>query len=207
MSQLSHRYPFIAIVGLFVSTWGGSALPQSQGDSAPSVAEAARRARDQKKTSGKPVRTLTNDNLQPAPPAARNQDSASSAPATAEETADQAKGEASAKPVAPASDDKAWKKKADSVEELKRLKKDLARSENELDVLRRKSALDSDSYYSEVDFASDKDGKAALDAEAQQIVDKQQAVAALKEKIAELEALVGEGEPPPAAPDKDNPPN
>ena len=206
MSLLSHRYPCIAIVGLLLSTWGGSALAQSQGDSAPSVAEAARRAREQKKTSGKPVRTLTNDNLEPAPPAAANQASASSAPATAE-TADQAKGEASAKPVVPASDDQAEKKKADSVEELKRLKKDLARSENELDILRRKSALDSDSYYSEVDFASDKDGKAALDAEAQQIVDKQQAVAALKEKIAELEAVVGEPEPPPAAPDKDHPPN
>ena len=207
MSHLSHRYPFIAIAGLLLSAWGGSALAQSQSDSAPSVAEAARRAREQKKTSAKPVRTLTNDNLEPAPPAATNQAGASSAPVTAEETPDQAKGEASAKPVAPDSDDKAEKKKADSAEELKRLKKDLARSENELDVLKRKSVLDSDSYYSEVDFASDKDGKAALDAEAQQIVDKQQAVAALKEKIAELQAIVGEPEPPPAAPDKDNPPN
>ena len=204
MSHLSHRYPFIAIAGLLLSTWCGSALAQSQGDSAPSVAEAARRAREQKKTSAKPVRTLTNDNLEPAPPAAANQAGASSAPAAAEETPDQPKGEAAAKPVDPDSDEKAEKKKADSADELRRLKKDLARSANELDVLQRKAALDSDSYYSQVDFASDKDGKAALDAQAQQIVDKQQAVAALKEKIAQLEAIVGEPAPPPAAPDKDN---
>jgi hypothetical protein len=72
--------------------------------------------------------------------------------------------------------------------------------------------LDSDSYYSKTDFASDKEGQANLDAEAQQISDKKQAVDELKARVAELQALVGDTtENAPDQSDKsdttDNPPS
>jgi hypothetical protein len=204
MSRQSHRYAILAIAGLLLTAGCTTVFAQSQGDNTESVAEAARRAREQKKTAAKPVRTLTNDNLEPLPPVA-NAANAPATPAVAEENPAQANGEADAKPVTSASDDKSEQKKAESEEKLKRLKKELAESEGELDVLQRKAVLDNDSYYSKVDFASDKDGKAALDAEAQQIVDKKQAVEALKAKIAELEAIVGTPATAPA--DKENPPS
>jgi multidrug resistance efflux pump len=87
---------------------------------------------------------------------------------------------------------------------LEHAKKELAQAEHELDVTQRKAALDSDAYYSKPDFANDKDGKANLDAEAQQISEKKQAVETLKARVAELQALVGEA--PSLEPDK-NPPN
>jgi hypothetical protein len=201
MSRQCHRYAILAFAGLLLTAGCTTAFAQSQSDNTESVAEAARRAREQKKTAGKPVRTLTNDNLEPLSPAAN----AANAPAAAEEAPAQANGETDAKPATPASDDKSEQKKAESEEKLKRLKKELAQSEAELDVLQRKAILDNDSYYSKVDFASDKDGKAALDAEAQQIVDKKQAVETLKTKIAELEAIVCTPAPAPA--DKENPPS
>ncbi len=71
-------------------------------------------------------------------------------------------------------------------------KKLLATALSELDIMQRKAALDSDSYYSKTDYESDKEGKANLDAEAQQISEKKQAVDELKARVAELQALVGD---------------
>jgi hypothetical protein len=58
--------------------------------------------------------------------------------------------------------------------------------------MERKAVLDSDSYYSKTDYASDKGGKANLDAAAQQIGDKKQAADELKARVAELQAMVGD---------------
>src|SRR4030095_7042156 len=67
----------------------GMATAQSQGDNT-SVADAARRAREQTKKAAKPTRTLTNDDLPAAPPASPQ---SASAPTGAAEDAkpDQAK--------------------------------------------------------------------------------------------------------------------
>jgi len=71
-------------------------------------------------------------------------------------------------------------------------KKQLAQLLSELDIMERKAVLDSDSYYSKTDYASDKEGKANLDAEAQQISDKKQSVDELKARVAELQDMVGD---------------
>ena len=47
---------------LLATGFAGSAFAQSS-DPAPSVAEAAKRAREQKKNAAKPIRTLTDDDL------------------------------------------------------------------------------------------------------------------------------------------------
>jgi hypothetical protein len=188
---------------VFLTGLSGAALAQSQNDSAPSVAEAARRAREQKKTAAKPVRTLTNDDLPAAPVSGANAAEAQVNTAKAEDNA-AATSDTNQAQAAPVNDEKTKEKNAENAAALEHAKKELAQAEHELDVTQRKAALDSDAYYSKPDFANDKDGKANLDAEAQQISDKKQAVEALKARVAELQALVGEA--PSLEPDK-NPPN
>jgi hypothetical protein len=206
--MLKQRCPYLlvhlAMAGLFLGGFAFSVSARSQDSSAQSVAEAARRAREQKKRA-KPVRTLTNEDIPPAPPPI-------SKPAEAQ--TDSQKSEENAAPPAtadtksavkvPANDEEAKQKHAENVAALERAKKELAFAERELNVLQRKAALNSEAYYSKPNFANDKEGKENLDAEAQQINDKQQAVDALKARVAELQALVGEPENP--EPDK-NPPN
>jgi hypothetical protein len=181
----------------------GSASAQSQSDNS-SVADAARRAREQKKNAPKPARTLTNDDLPAAPPAGRS----AAAPAGGTESAapDQAntESEAGAPAKAPGAGETAapaagaQKKKAEIEAALKRAKAELAQAQSELDVLQRKSALDSDSFYSQTDYSHDSDGKARLDADAQQVNDKKSQVDELKSKVAALQAELGEA----AEPDK-----
>ena len=198
-----YRFVTFLIACVFLTGLSGAALAQSQDDSAPSVAEAARRARDQKKTAAKPVRTLTNDDLPAARVSGANAAEAQINPAKAEDNA-AATSDASQAQAAPVNDEKTREQNAENAAALEHAKKELAQAEHELDVTQRKAALDSDAYYSKTDFANDKDGKANLDAEAQQISDKKQAVEALKARVAELQALVGEA--PSLEPDK-NPPN
>ena len=56
-------------VALTATLFSYPARAQSQDQQAPSVAEAARRAREQKKKSEKPARVISDDNLKPAPAA------------------------------------------------------------------------------------------------------------------------------------------
>jgi hypothetical protein len=186
-----------------LSLMPGSASAQSQSDNS-SVADAARRAREQKKKAPKPARILTNDDL-PATPAAA-QPSAASAGGTESAAPDQAntesetgtpaKAPAAAETAAPVAS--AQKKKTEIEAALKRAQAELAQVQSELDVLQRKSALDRDSFYSQTDYAHDADGKARLDANAQQVNDKKSQVDELKSKVAALQAELGKA----AEPDK-----
>ena len=155
------------------------------------MAEAARRVREKKKENAKPVRTLTNDDL-PAAPAGDG--TATSTPAAKGEdaVAPAANDDGEKRPPASANDEKAKLRKEYNAAALERAKKQLAQLLSELDIMERKAVLDSDSYYSKTDYASDKEGKANLDAEAQQISDKKQAADELKARVAELQAMVGD---------------
>ena len=184
----------------------GTAAGQSEGpgQSGDSVADAARRAREQKKNA-KPVRTLTNDDLPAAPVPAGE---AKPATASSDQMADQAgkedqskAGEKTEKGTA-ASNEAANEKRAEKKERveaaLRQAKADLAQSDGELQVLQRKQVLDSDSYYSKTDYRDDTAGKATLDQDAQDISDKKNQVEAIKSKIADLTAEFAElsnGEP------------
>ena len=184
-----------------LSFWPFAASAQSQGDNA-SVADAARRAREQKRATSKPVRTLTNDDL----PAAPAQPALPVAAATgAAETPDADQAQASGEGTAPAKAPPAVRpggepdaKRAEREAALKRAKADLAEAQGQLDVLQRKAALDSDTFYSKTGYASDSEGKERLDAEAQQISDKKSQVDDLKAKVVALEAELGQA----AEPDK-----
>jgi hypothetical protein len=174
---------------------------QSQSDNT-SVADAARRARAQRKNAAKPARTLTNDDLPAAPAATAQPATPATSPSEAADD-DQAKSESETSTpgktpasgeAAPASD--SAKKKGEIEAALKRAKGDLAQAQNVLDLLQRKAALDSDSFYAQSDYAHDTDGKARLDANAQQVNDKKSQVEDLKAKVAALLAQLGDSAEP-----------
>ena len=177
---------------------------QSQDNSSQSVAEAARKAKERKKNAPKENHVITEDTLNlraasadasgaPPPgtvlnttPVAPSSDAASGegAPATdANSTA------ARSAETSTSSDDE--KKKAEMAAAVARTKELLAQTQNELDVLKRRLALDSDSFYSNPDYAHDTLGKAKLDDMKQSISDKQISVDDLKRKLTELMEKAG----------------
>ena len=178
------------------------AFAQSQEQQAPSVAEAARLAREQKKKSQKPARVISDDNLKPASEAAPAP-VAAPAPSTegmpapssevstppqtaAPETSQPAEGAASSAPApsAPAPTEK--KESADNAAEISSTKAQLEALQKELDLLQRELPLARDNFYSKPDYAHDSAGKAKLDALVQQLGDKQQDLDAVKAKLAAL---------------------
>jgi glucose/arabinose dehydrogenase len=193
MTKEKNLYPLFVFAAacMLLTGLSNSTCAQSQSDSAPSVAEAARRAREKKKENAKPVRTLTNDDL-PAGDAVTGTATPTPAAKGEDAVAPAANDDGEKKPPASANDEKAKMRKEYNAAALERAKKQLAQLLSELDIMERKAVLDSDSYYSKTDYASDKDGKANLDAEAQQISDKKQAADELKARVAELQAIVGD---------------
>jgi uncharacterized coiled-coil protein SlyX len=168
------------------------ARAQSQDQETPSVAEAARRAREQKKKSEKPARVISDDNLKTAAaaPATPPAQSPELAPQTQPVAAPPAPPEA-AVPTAPATTpaEAAPKEKKDSAAksaEAASMKAQVEALEKELDLLKRELPLERDNYYSKPDYQRDTAGKAKLDALQQQLTDKQQDLDALKTRLAAL---------------------
>lgn len=160
----------------------------AQSDQGQSVAEAARKAREQKKTAAKPSTVITNDTLQPATPATVQNATAATermpgAEATgtpaADATADAAKTAQTAKGP---SEEEIAKKKA----EIAALKQEITDMAKEVDVQQRALALANESFYSRPDFSKDPDGKAKLDAMQSDLAQKKDELAQLKAKLKEL---------------------
>jgi len=133
-------------------------------DPAPSVAEAARRAREKKKENAKPVRTLTNDDSAGGPCGGRGHRTATPAPA--------AKGEDA---VAPAANEDGEKKSPAAGDRPKKLscakskcsrpgtsEKATGSASQRIGHNGAQSCAGYDSYYSKTDYANDKEGKANL---------------------------------------------
>jgi hypothetical protein len=161
---------------------------RAQSDQGQSVAEAARKAREQKKTAAKPSTVITNDTLKPATPATVQNATAATermpgAEATgtpaADATADAAK---TAQPAKGPSEEEIAKKKA----EIAALKQEITDMAKEADVQQRALALANESFYSRPDFSKDPDGKAKLDAMQSDLAQKKDELAQLKAKLKEL---------------------
>ncbi len=172
---------------------------QSQDSQTQSVADAARRARAQKKAAEKqPSPVITNDTLKPSAPAGSPSSEATPAPAPAP-AAQPAAGSSSAPdasaapapaeqpaPGSPATNADAKDQKAKDSAEVAAMKQQLAEAQKALDLLQRDAALQQDTYISNPDHAHDTAGKAKLEAMLQQIAGSQQAVDALKAQLAAL---------------------
>lgn len=172
----------LALAVVLVATlFSAAALAQSQ--DTESVAEAARRARQQKKTTAKPAKVVTDDDIKPATPA-----SAESAPAQASSAAG-----ASTDAAAPANSGSAaapGSKDEKAAKELAELKAMIKETQSDIDLLQRKHALEQDSFFSNPDYSRDTGGKAKLDGLKQQVSDKQLDLEKLKARLLDLEAAL-----------------
>ena len=165
---------------LSVTLLPAAAFAQSQ--DSQSVAEAARKARAQKKNTEKAPKVITDETLDvkkgdvqsataeqprmPGSPEAPAQPAAAAAPST---------------PAAPAAKDQK------DAKEVADLKVKIKRAQDDLDLLQREQSLENDRYYSQTDYAHDTAGKAKLDDLKQQVTDKQQELERLKARLAELQ--------------------
>jgi len=87
--------------------------------------------------------------------------------------------------------------------EIAEAKEMLAQVGTELDLLKRQLVLDSESYYSQPDYAHDVAGKAKLDEQQRLIGEKQASLEELKERLEKLMQEAGvspEAEQTPATP-------
>jgi hypothetical protein len=167
--------------------WIPSAWAQSE---EPSVAEAARKAREQKKTPAKPSTVITNDTLKPATPETVQQPAAAENPgtgATGASGATPANGATpdtagAAQPAKGPSEQEIAQKKA----KIEALKQEIADKAKEVDLQQRALVLENESYYSRPDFSKDPDGKAKLDAIEGDLAQKKDQLAQLKAKLKEL---------------------
>jgi hypothetical protein len=159
--------------------------------SEPSVADAARRSRQQKQASAKPSSVITNDTLRPAPTTAAAAPSAlpAEAPATTE-----ASTQAAERPERNASEteDEAEQKKRD----IAKLKEEIAQKQQQLKFLKSDLALKQDTFYSNPDHQHDGDGKTKLDSVKSDIKQAEDELAALQAKLAGL-GPAAEAEPAP----------
>jgi hypothetical protein len=148
----------------------------------PSVADAARRARQQKQASAKPSSVITNDTLAPAPAtaapsSAATADAATAAPQPAAEAPDSGEKKSRAE-----TDDEAEQKK----QEAAKLKEEIAQKQEQLRFLKSDLALKQDSFYSNPDHPHDADGKSRLDSMKSDIQQAQEELARLQTKLADL---------------------
>jgi hypothetical protein len=155
-----------------------------------SVAEAARRAQEQKKSTPKSPKVITNDNLPAAPKPDATTPSGTQTPDAATQSAPAADAAA-----APAAGTDAKVGDAAANPEVAALKRQIADQQKEVDLLLRLHALDQDAFLANPDHAKDPQGKAKLDTQQEEIHTKVAELAALKAK---LDAIApGESAKPP----------
>jgi enamine deaminase RidA (YjgF/YER057c/UK114 family) len=157
-----------------------TALAQSQ--DTQSVADAARRARDQKKPPAKPAKVITDEDIKPAAqaspatPAGATAAQASTAPSSAT---------AATAPAANTSGAPDAKDQKES-KEVTELKAQVKQALDDLNLVLREQSLENEKFYSNTDYVHDTAGKAKLDELIQQVGDKQQILDRLKARLTEL---------------------
>ena len=170
---------------------------QAQSDQQPSVAEAARKARAQKK-SEKPVPVVDNDTL--PPPTEKPELTSATAveatlPGAPANPTEAAPPEAKAATAAAAPGDA--KKKEEEQKALEELKQQIREMKKEVDLAQRALSLANEDFYSKPDFANNTDGKVKLDAMANELTQKKDELTQL---LAKLPAGESADEPKPTAP-------
>lgn len=168
----------------------------AQSQDSQSVAEAARRARAQKKNTEKPPKVITDDTLvvkkDDVQSATAEQPKIAGSPETPTQPAagaataqGAASGEASANPQGSKNVSEEEKSRG-LLKQRVALKEKIKDAQSDLDLLQREYQLDQDSYLSNPDHANDTTGKEKLDAMKQQIANKQQELERLKADLAAL---------------------
>ena len=181
--------------------------PIAQAQSDQSVADAARRAREQKKAAAKPITVITNDTLEPqgsnasgvqaqAPGSETN--STATTPAGGDKPASDSN--------APAADQPTQEERAAQQAEIDALKREILEKQKELDLAQRALNLANDDFYSKPDFSKDAGGKAKLDAMKGEVDQVKNALDQLKAKLPPGVTLEPEKPQAPAGGDQAQPP-
>jgi hypothetical protein len=172
-----------------------------------SVADAARRAREQKQNASSPAKVISDDDLDAkrVPPGQEGLTTPTpqleTQPPSADAVAAQQEADAR-REQAPEGDPVKDKDSA----RIAHLKGELARAEEDLKLSQREAALAQDTVYSKPDYQRDKTGKAQLDAMQQQINDRQEKLEQLKTRLAAMEELQKQKGGTPAADTAATPP-
>jgi type I restriction-modification system DNA methylase subunit len=177
---------------------------QSEGQSTPdaqsqSIADAARRSREQAKNATKPSKVVTDDDLDKSNIKPGAQGLTVDAPAKLETQPPTPDAVAAAATATPSTTDPATAPAATDDPEIAKLKDSIADAEKDADLLRRELALQQDTYLSNPDHEHDRTGKAKVNGLQQQISDKQQDIDRLKTKLAAMQEL-HHVPPPPVKP-------
>jgi hypothetical protein len=177
------------IILLLVSPLPAVAWPlqnSSSGQSAStgqqeSLAEAARRAQEQKKEEPKPTKVWTNDDV----PKTDADLSIIGPPSEAASAESSEESKTEKKPAAMTAAEK-----ADLETKLEDAKEQLASLKIDLNILERKYPLDEQTYLSNPNHEHDTAGAEALDDEKQQIADKEKEIAEAQKKVDDLQVQV-----------------
>lgn len=181
----------LIILGMGAAAAAGTARPhgneQPGQQSGQSVAEAARRAREQQKNAPKAKTVWTNDNIPNSPgelsvvgqPAASAAGSSENAPAA---------GNAAALPSADKG--KLAAERAKAASELEDAQRQLRSLKTDMNILQQEYNLDSAQLYSTPDYTKNQQGQAKVDAEKTAMAAKQQEVNAAQKKADDLAAQV-----------------
>jgi hypothetical protein len=192
---MRHSPVFRGIILVATAAFFPALQVSAQDQQQPSVAEAARLNREQKKPAAKPAKVFTDDTLsKPSAAPSPNQPEGQPAPQTvspAEPAAPAAETDSAASPAKPAADSEQVKA------EIAALKQQVAEMKTQVELLQRLLALDQDALYSKPDYQRDKDGKAKLDAEQADLQAKQEELAQLKAKLAALAPPADTAKPEP----------
>ncbi|HET8925982.1 MAG TPA: hypothetical protein VFN26_23560 [Candidatus Acidoferrum sp.] len=179
---------------LAATLFSGAATAQSQ--DTQSVAEAARRAREQKKSQAKTAKVITDETLD-----VKKGDVQSAVaevprmPGSPDPQAQPANAAAAGSAAASGAKDKAALEKV-----LAELKAKIKETMSDIDLLQREQALDQDTYFSNPDYVHDTAGKANLDSLKQQLSDKRQNLENLKARLSKLQAELDSSVIAPAKP-------
>jgi uncharacterized coiled-coil protein SlyX len=172
-------------VGLFLVFFASCSLRLAAQDDT-SVADAARRARQQKQEAAKPAHVMDNDSIPPSPAAS------SATPQAANPPTSDSRATTPAEPAAASDSSDAKKSEANSAEdeaqkkEIETLKKEIAEKKEKLDLQKREMALDQDTYISNPDHVHDVAGKQKLDSMQDDITQAQSELTELQAKLAAL---------------------
>lgn len=183
----------VAVIGLpaVVRAQSQDAASQQSTPEDSSVANAARRNRDKKKTAPNPpksAKVITDDDLDRKnfKPGQDGLNVGASPMMETEPPSAQAVAAAEAADEAP---EQQAKDAAEQDKQSAKLKLEVTEAENGLDVAQRQLALDQDSFLSNPDHVHNVAGKAKLDDEKQDISNRQQEIERLKVRLAALEEL------------------
>jgi hypothetical protein len=175
---------------LSTPSWSGPSQEQPSSDAqSQSIADAARRSREQAKNATKSTKVITDDDLDKKNVKPAAQGLTVDAPAKLETQPPTPEAVAAAASATRASADPATAPAASDDPEILKLKDEIAEAEKDADLLKRELALQQDTYLSNPDHEHDLAGKAKVDGLQQQIDVQQQDIDRLKTRLSAMQEL------------------